>query len=919
MGLKRKKKWIILPIVTLFIAVVLTIGIQTNVFGKYAPEEPYVEGDSTNASSIRVTYEGSNWKGEEGSAAKPSSTEVPTCEGKKGSETNPFLVLEIVADHAQQQIPYLAAETGSTAPLDVMKIGLQIQQDMEEKGTRKSFVPTYAAHMSDEDLKGLGQWFSKWEYLVYTIGGNGKKENMKYAEIAKLYSLEITSKDLEENNIDPEAFRKQYKTGQFRKYSVDGLIDMKSLIAKYPAMFEKDSEGVDIRKEAKEDNNNWNVTLQEHVVTKEAVSEHYKGKGYIVAVEPGQGDFGFASESDAANWIFTKTGTKADRWKYVEDKEEFEANYDKGNSKELGMGYNWFYVGQDWNNNIGNLYTKYNESEKITGLFLDLGKEKNCDVRYDIEPEEYKDIYTFDYYGVKNNNILKRQLFLFANQKEYDNFHMEVITMTPDELNAMPDTDDTVDMIERADMFYIGDYVSDNSTGKLKTNNIDNVYELYYRYILGEKDYDVSKVKTFRENDLDWDLCYKILYRLCQNANLPLVMTQTLGLMVDEGMADVEMYYNSTYSNIKRRGTLNNLAKLYIIGTQFDLTAKIAEGEYKQTFADNLLDKMETIALAEGAISKESDSPAEHTGYYKRPKVISVPTDENGQMSESDKKRVEKCYYLWNMMTFFPEDETLLNIFYNEAQHNMNEELKDLFVEYGFMRSFFESAGSQTTKLFTGADATTKDGSDGTTGNVAIPHNNGSYVYSTLLGNTESGDFFNSVMNATYLIMNNRPDVVNKQTVKVKKQKREYVKLSDTAVLVDFLSDKNYGSKKSYIKVQIDTNNNGQNGLVTAVTLKNEDGQKAPANGNLCLYEDKACTKECEKVTYGSNTGYKIMNGDLLIAYIPYSLEAWTKDYNQIEVTTIGRIYSIKKKKIIVGKPETTDITINERTLFNLE
>ena len=937
MGKRSKKKWIVLPVVTAVLAVTIVVTWKTNVFGKFSPEEPFVKGQSTKASTIKVTDEGSNWKGEEGSGKLPSSTEVPTCDGAKGSKTNPFVILEIVADHAQQQMPYLAAETGSQEPLDVMKIGLEIQQRLEEKGDMRSFVPTRGAHMSDEQIKELGQWFSKWDYSVYEIGGNGKKENMRYAEIAKLYSLTFSSEDLVANGVDPAAFNAQFNTGKFDKYgtNANNLIDMKSLITKYPQIFEKDSNGEKIRQEAKEDNNNWDVTCKEHVLAKEEVSEHYKGSGYIVAVEPGKGDFGFASEDDARNWIFTKTGTNADRWKYVTDLSQLDAayvQYDKDKKAELGD--TWFYnkvTGVSYTDNMGDMYKKYNESKAVTGMFLDLSKYNWRDVHYIISPAEYKDIYTFDYYGVRNNNILKRQLFLFANQEEYDNFHLQVITKTPAELNAMKDKDDTVDLIERADMFYVGDYVSETKDGKTATNNITNVYEIYYKYVLKQDTYDISNIKTFRENDLDWNLCYKIVKRLCDNVNLPLIMTQTLGLMVDEGVDSVEMYHTKSKPNLTRRGTLNNLAKLYIIGTQFDLTAKKTDGEYKRTFAEDLLDKLETIDLADGAISNESTTPAKHTGYYKRPMVIPVPKDEKGLISENDKKRQEKCYYLWNMMTFFPYDYTeeekenqarLESVFYESAidQNNkLDDKMIDFFVKYGYMRSFFKSNGTQVNNTLTDGDATHKDGSDGTTGNVAIPHNNGSYVYSTLLGNTESATFFNNAMNAAYLIMNNRPDKVNKQEVKVMKQKNEYVKMTDTSVLVDYVSEKKYGDKKSYIKVKINTNKNAEDGLVTDITLKDEDGKTAPSNAELKLYSDKACTQECEKATYGKYSGYNISKSSELIAYIPYSLAQWADGYNQIEVTTVGRIYSIKKEQIIVGKPEATTISVSERTLFNLE
>ena len=136
----------------------------SNVFGKFVPEEPYVTGEpeTLDENGVIVTLEGSNLKGEMGSGAKPSSKEVPTAEGKKGSETNPFVILEIVADHAQEQVAYLAAEDYSDDPLDIMKWGIDIAK---EQG--KSYAPEAAATMSYDNLQKMGQWFCNWQYDRY--------------------------------------------------------------------------------------------------------------------------------------------------------------------------------------------------------------------------------------------------------------------------------------------------------------------------------------------------------------------------------------------------------------------------------------------------------------------------------------------------------------------------------------------------------------------------------------------------------------------------------------------------------------------------------------------------------------------------------------------------------------------------------
>ena len=75
----------------------------------------------------------------------------------------------------------------------------------------------------------------------------------------------------------------------------------------------------------------------------------------------------------------------------------------------------------------------------------------------------------------------------------------------------------------------------------------------------------------------------------------------------------------------------------------------------------------------------------------------------------------------------------------------------------------------------------------------------------------------------------------------------------------------------------------------------------------------------CEKTTYSGKTGYQVKTSAPLTAYIPYSIKDWAKGYNIIEFETVGRTYSERKKKTIMGSPVTSQITIGERTLFSLE
>lgn len=919
MNKRRKRKLWMLPVFTLALVFVIGLCWKTNVFGKFIPQEPFVEGEPEIINNTLVTNEGSNLKGEEGSGAEPCCEEVPTCVGKKGSETNPFVILEVVADHAQQQMSYLAMEDNSDTPLDIMKIGIELADKAQ-----RSYVPGNNNIMSRTELLPLGEWFSRWEYKVKPIGATGLITEEKdlvseyFVDFEKLYSLKITSEDLKKAGVEEEEFKKLFDEGKDEGKSntfTRPVYNHTALMNKYPELFEKDSKEQTIRKIAKEDYLNWQTSRKTEVV-KEAEVREYSGSGFILAVAPGQGEFSFVRQEQ--DWgtgqitrIFEKTGTNADRWIYVENEEDLPpesvAAYENDTARINDSGF-YNKAKQIWYAGIDELGSTYRESDDITGMYMKLSDNPKIVCQYQIKPEEKREVYTFSYYGICNNNILKRQLFQFKTQKECDDFHMKVVCMTPSELNEMAkkDTDQTLDMIERADMFYVAGYAGE---GKDATAALEETYNLYYKYVRGKEDYkyDETKVASFFDDDLEWDLCYKLLFRLCHNKNLPLVITNTVSKLASESVANVRMYQSEQYPDVEIGSILSNLGKLYIITTQFDLTAKRAEDEtYVRTFYDDILDKLQRIPLAEAG--KNASSPIQYTGYYRRPKVV----------DSDDVVEREKCFYLWNNLTFFPE--ALGNLFYTGQQVSLSEENREQLKAYGYMPSYFDTADGSN--MFSNASlAEQAPGSDGHTGNVGIPHNgtNGAY-YSTLLGNAESSYVTNTTMNTAFLIMNNRPEVVNPQVVKLMRQKKEYVRMSDVAALVDYSSEQTYQpNDKSYLKVLIHNNNNGQAGVVTKVTLINEQGQPAPADSNLKLYTAKDYLEECGKAKYGIYEGYDIPDGESVIAYVPYSQKQWADGYNIVEFETVGRIYSEKRKTIIYGKPTKTNISINERTLFNLD
>ena len=891
------------------VCVAVIFALQTgHVFGKFVSPEPYVTGAPESASVV-VTSEGGTQKGTEGSAAKPCSPEVPTAEGLKGSETNPFVLLEVVPDKAMQQWTYLSGSTESGMPeqLDPLKIGIEACEKVGKNFVSEKYIGNYNINLD------YGTWFCVNQYDVYKIGSNKKadKEKLPFTELTQLYEMELSSKDMD----DPEQFDKDYKENCYQD-NQNGRHIKKEFFKKYSDLFEKDDNGVTIRELAKDNPLNWETYSEKHVIEEEK-GETYKS-GYLVAVDPGKGDLGYASEEDfkfkpiqalqAKNdydgyMTLSKTGTDKDRWIYVKTKEELESRFpgfveiDKYNGEI----------------NVNNTLINFLDKPELTGHYFDVSQSKQyfCE-----SPEVSEQIYTFKYYGLKTNEILKRSLFSFRDQEEFDDFHMKVICMTPAELNKLSkkDTDDTLDMIERADMFSFQSYAAADANAIV--NDTDFLCKLYHQKILGEEDYeyDRDKLTMFYESDLEWDLCSKIIQRESVNKNLPLVFNKIVGSMGEEGVNQVNdngethMYVTKGIENdpqtvqtdVHEDGSLNNIVKMYIISVQFDLLARRATDSMDRTFMEDIFPYIQKVPLvkAEGALEDTATS----TGYYMRPLCTCSLDDYSQEMKE-------RCYYLWNLYTFFPTDKEI----------NINGFDKETFLKDGYLESFFETNANP---FRDGGSTEHQAGSDGTDDkNVTIVDGGiANANQSSMLSNKgDGGGVASNTFEAAYQIMNGQSEVVEDLAVTVLKQKKRYVKISDNAVLIDYNSLAKYKEDKTlYLKVRV-SNINNEAGILKKVRLVSDSGE--PIDVPIQETTDPSTVMKKEDVTNSEGSdpihGYRV-DGTITF-YIPYSLYKWQSGYMSVELTTQGRIYNAKKEKFVKGKENVHEISIGERNLFNLE
>lgn len=122
-------------------------------------------------------------------------------------------------------------------------------------------------------------------------------------------------------------------------------------------------------------------------------------------------------------------GTDADRWIYVEKDEDLpEGVLERYTNRTAQIGQYGFWNNRNeyWLDGFNNLsyitmiiIKMEKEASALTGMMLKLSDNSNLTSKYVKSPQETKDVYTFSYYGLKNNNVLKRQLFHFTTQEAY--------------------------------------------------------------------------------------------------------------------------------------------------------------------------------------------------------------------------------------------------------------------------------------------------------------------------------------------------------------------------------------------------------------------------------------------------------------------------------------------------------------------
>lgn len=728
-------------------------------------------------------------------------------------------------------------------------------------------------------------------------------------------------------------------------------ITFTQLAEKYPDSFLKGTSGqteYEIRDIDRQRADSWKLEKEGEEVT-----------GYLVYVGAGQGDFKFEN-----NWTETPRHSEnagENTWKYVEKKEDLPENY-----KEIWpAGQSWWGVNNKVFNNteVGAGFPVSHMSSKIVRkansdeAWLTYSSQKSYTFRYQYKYEGY--IFKFEYIGLKINDILKRMLFWYEDEvnsagevtktadEKYDDTYIKMIAVTPSMINEMDegDTAATLDYVERADMFFVSSYYCDEGQS---ADGVESLLSFYYDYVDPERDtnhktFEAGKMASFYENDLEWVDCMKIIRRLSGDPSLPMMFSKQMGYMLDEGVKrdgtkTSHMYVTDTRTCQETPGSLSNLAKLYLICTQYDLSAKKEQPgtdqygnqiNYITTFMEDIYDNIKQVPIAEDSTGERVEKSAKNTGFFKR----SVLAD-----CGADLKEKENAYYLWNIYTFIP----IVSVSSPDSLFNGVELNIDNFLKYGFLESSIRNPQYQDSIKNGGGDYSKIDGTkdpENDYQNVTIGGNGSANSNFVIFDNgvmAGVGEIIYDILNSgAPLVPTMKFDVLNTE-----ESRNYYQRLGKDSVLIDYSQSAQYKTTKDLqLHCSLDNAGNEETSILTKVTLKCSDESKnlTPIVLTPKRIDGAELTKQNidfsqSQTIYDKVNGYAVEKNDKLRFLIPFTVQQWQQGYDTIRVDWVARSSKDSKNFIPYQNPidptdenrvekakQYAEVTIGERGLFALQ
>lgn len=695
--------------------------------------------------------------------------------------------------------------------------------------------------------------------------------------------------------------------------------------------------------------------------------------GYFVYVGKGKGDFAMGQWEAPNKKTQSWEDLSANAWKYYENLSDIPADITyhefwpegvAGYDSAVSAGFNNLQVGYGFPASRKGVDSIQNSEQKLAS---------NTTYTFKYKYEGY--IFRFELVGVKLNEILKRQLFYYEEEvdddgdvlvsadEKYANTHMKVITLTPAMINAMDagDTDETLSIVERADMFYI--VTIDSSTNACSTqidmyNNFSEPSRNKTTYVSDTQNDSSGSFQygSYHSNDLEWNDCMKIIKRLSGDTSLPMMFDAGVGRLLDKGVtqdstADVHMYVDDKWTCKQKVGSLNNIAKLYLVATQFDLSAKKAnngignEIEFESTFMDDIYDEIYQVPLTED--EKRHPDSAKYTGYYNRKYKCSCYNAGDA----ASVKTAERCNYLWNLFTFMPNvpTEPIEDSLYNGDHTGIQA---NNFLKYGFLSSslttswannYISGYWNTSTNMgrISGTIAPLEDNQNVTVVHQLIRDDDGKII-GVNVDNENFSLFNNAVMIPQsfilYQIISNREGtpVMSFSVLNKEETRKYYQKISDESVLIDYSQTAEYKSDKTlYLYCNLDNSNNKETSILKSITLYNPDDESMP---KITLYpydlEDNPMTKEMvdfdiEQKLYDKVEGYAVPELSDINFKLPFKLSDWQKGYTMVRLDWVARTSrginayqnpsDPNDAEIVEKSRQYAEVNIGERGLFVLQ
>lgn len=248
-----------------------------------------------------------------------------------------------------------------------------------------------------------------------------------------------------------------------------------------------------------------------------------------------------------------------------------------------------------------------------------------------------------------------------------DNYHVEVYTVTPEDLNLNPGLVDRADLIVFSTEANMGQeirtYVAEGDT---LTDGSENV-KAEYKYIpyLREGKFGYEDPwgtygrktnidgATFKTNLLDWDIALKIYDRATNPQRIcPIVLDTTVysatrpvsGDALSKEVKLTKMFSNGdTINNAKDWGTQNNITKLFLM--MYQMTNPVFESFYGEvTYANHAMFTSEIMKDADG-----DPIPKKGSGYLTTGKFLYDSGWSGGKSASDANSRV-----YWNDLTLLP-------------------------------------------------------------------------------------------------------------------------------------------------------------------------------------------------------------------------------------------------------------------------